>query len=676
MAGFDNDIMYANNADFSTAGAGQGFEANGLQTNGQLWIGRTAVNAGGTHISVGNLTSPDGSVTFGYTAPNITAIVAGGTSTVTKLTPDFDFDGTAAVPISPQAGNINVVSYNPAKATAATTFVTGTLNSTGLATGDLKVENRSWLTQFVVDPSTTIGERGTYSTIQSAIDAASSGDTVFIRSGTYTENITLKAGVNLAAFVCDAITPNVTITGKCTGTFTGTVTISGINLKTNSDFCVTSTGTNAANLFLTNCTITAQNNIAINCSNVNAAITVRNSRIQLNAAGVAVFSFSGGDHVFSFCDVSNSGATTTNSTISAGSVIIKQSQFQSGLTSSGTGEIRIEKVQFGTVRSPQNTTMLTVGGSGAHTVDGSAFYPGSATAISISQTLTITNSTIASSNTNAIDGSGTINHAGLNFTSSSKITTTTQVPLYEGPSIKIGSSNSGATNSITLTNDSNTASSNANIVATVGGTSAGDATHQAVVSGTTTWTWGLDNSDSDAWVLAQGTALGTNNVIRASTAGEITFPLQSCFYGQLATDTVNATGDGTTVSMGGGTAALTEIYDRNSDFTVGNGAGTAATYTAPVTGIVKLVFQVLLQQVIAAGQSQVNIVTSNRTYTYGNTGTSFTGNQPLATTVLADMDSADTATFSVSVGNMTKIVDIYGPNTSDCRTFVQGWLMG
>lgn len=72
MAGFENDVMYAKNADFTQADNQAPTEANGLVTNGQLWIGSTSTNAGGTHINVGTLTSPGGSVTIGYSSPNIT----------------------------------------------------------------------------------------------------------------------------------------------------------------------------------------------------------------------------------------------------------------------------------------------------------------------------------------------------------------------------------------------------------------------------------------------------------------------------------------------------------------------------------------------------------------------------------------------------------------------------
>jgi len=74
MAGTKNDTLIGKNADFSQAGGpnATSSDANGLNTNGQLWIGSTALNAGSTHINVGNITSPDSSITVGYSSPNIT----------------------------------------------------------------------------------------------------------------------------------------------------------------------------------------------------------------------------------------------------------------------------------------------------------------------------------------------------------------------------------------------------------------------------------------------------------------------------------------------------------------------------------------------------------------------------------------------------------------------------
>ena len=68
-AGFSNDVVFAKNVNF------QGAKSATISTDGQLIIGSTALNVGGTHLNIGNLTSPNNSITFGYSSPNITAVV-------------------------------------------------------------------------------------------------------------------------------------------------------------------------------------------------------------------------------------------------------------------------------------------------------------------------------------------------------------------------------------------------------------------------------------------------------------------------------------------------------------------------------------------------------------------------------------------------------------------------
>lgn len=69
MAGFNNDVVYADNVRFD------GGEYPGqVTTDGQLLIGSTAA----PNIRVGTLTSPSGTITIGYAAPDITIDLAGG----------------------------------------------------------------------------------------------------------------------------------------------------------------------------------------------------------------------------------------------------------------------------------------------------------------------------------------------------------------------------------------------------------------------------------------------------------------------------------------------------------------------------------------------------------------------------------------------------------------------
>mgnify|MGYP001589403581 CR=1 FL=1 len=79
-----------------------------------------------------------------------------------------------------------------------------------------------------------------------------------------------------------------------------------------------------------------------------------------------------------------------------------------------------------------------------------------------------------------------------------------------------------------LENTDVTGTSDTGVVVRTGSGAAGDAYFQAT-NGTTTWTWGLDNSDSDNWVLAASASLGTTNVFTVTTAGLLTFIVAPSF---------------------------------------------------------------------------------------------------------------------------------------------------
>lgn len=130
MAGFTGEIVYGINGDFSTAGSLKGLIGNGLNTNGQMWIGRTAVNAGGTHISVGTIVSPLGTLTIGYSAPNITLDLTGGATAIEKINLQ-----TGTTPIVPTAG---AITFNGAVVAAGVNPIR--TNGTGASTVALEVQ--------------------------------------------------------------------------------------------------------------------------------------------------------------------------------------------------------------------------------------------------------------------------------------------------------------------------------------------------------------------------------------------------------------------------------------------------------------------------------------------------------------------------------------------------------
>lgn len=124
-----------------------------------------------------------------------------------------------------QAGVVDVIGTNPE---IPTTFITddgtaipiaNTLEVLGQKAGDVQamethgsgntitIEDRTFITQYVVDPSSTVGLRGTFQTIQAAIDQAvldGASNTNFKRiylrgSEPYIENLTIPDGIFLTS---------------------------------------------------------------------------------------------------------------------------------------------------------------------------------------------------------------------------------------------------------------------------------------------------------------------------------------------------------------------------------------------------------------------------------------------------------------------------------------------
>lgn len=276
---------------------------------------------------------------------------------------------------------------------------------------------------------------GTHTTIASALTSASSGDTIFIRQGTYTENLTLKAGVNLAAYDCDALTPNVTIAGTCTFTAAGTVSISGIRLQTNSAAAIAVTGSAASILQIKNCYLNFTNNtgITFSAANTSAAIYITDCRGDLGTTGIGLFAHSStGAMQIVNTFFTNSGASTTASTCSAGVFDTSNSQFLNPITMSSTSGSTWEYSAF---ISTTNTTVATLGGS-THSCKWCRFQSGSASAISIGGAATFFQfCDVESTNTNAITGAGTINYTPFAFPSTSKLINTTTQTIVSGAHI-------------------------------------------------------------------------------------------------------------------------------------------------------------------------------------------------------------------------------------------------
>jgi hypothetical protein len=285
-------------------------------------------------------------------------------------------------------------------------------------------------TSYIVDP--TQGN-GNYQTIGAALTAASaasfSGD-IFIRPGTYTENPTLVAGVNLVAWPADATTGTVIINGNCTLSTAGTVTISGIELKTNSAACVTVSGSVASILNLIGCNINCSNNTGITYSSSSASsqINISNCTGNLGTTGIGLYTMSSiGALNFYYTVIQNTGGSSTATTNSAGAVNIFHSTFNIPFSNSSTGNLDFYYTLINT--SSVNTACVAFAGSGTNGANQSDFVSGTASAVTIagSSTASLYNCQIGSTNTDCITGSGTLNYSGLSFASSSIGSTTSTI---------------------------------------------------------------------------------------------------------------------------------------------------------------------------------------------------------------------------------------------------------
>jgi hypothetical protein len=283
-----------------------------------------------------------------------------------------------------------------------------------------------------------------YTTIASAITAAASAggnQTIFIQPGVYTENLTLVSGINLCAFVGDAtVAPgssNVVIFGKLTCTYTGTVDISGIELRTNSDFCIESTGTNLCNINLYNCNLNILNNIFLSSSNVNFSFRFFSCTGNVATTGISLYSITSAAVCYiRNCNFTNTGNTATASTSLIATIIFYNSYLGFTFTfTSGRTEA------YYTIFEPNAASpCLTLGPSGGvNEFYHCSFLGGSAQPAIITNVGSIIyNSFVQSTNAAAISGSGTLLYAGLTFSGTSTITVTTQsAEVHSNDALKV-----------------------------------------------------------------------------------------------------------------------------------------------------------------------------------------------------------------------------------------------
>ena len=122
--------------------------------------------------------------------------------------------------------------------------------------------------------------------------------------------------------------------------------------------------------------------------------------------------------------------------------------------------------------------------------------------------------------------------ANTDITSMSALTT-----VSTAGSVSFTRANAGGSNNTFFINSDNTnAASHTVVRARTGGASSGDPTFSSSVDGVTTYTWGIDNSDSDKFKLSASSTLGTTDIYTLDSTGVSTFLFPTIITGTTTND--------------------------------------------------------------------------------------------------------------------------------------------
>lgn len=173
------------------------------------------------------------------------------------------------------------------------------------------------------------------------------------------------------------------------------------------------------------------------------------------------------------------------------------------------------------------------------------------------------------------------------------------------------------------------------------------------------------------WNGTGGTALFDNSTVKIDSSGRQTNTTQPAFLSVLNTEATDVAGNSGSYTFGTG-GNLTDIFDQNSNMS------TSGVFTAPVTGKYFFTFTLRVIDVVNSTNGNIQIVTSNRTYTLLAqnplaTLSSSSGWKPTGSS-LTDMDAADTATFTLSgSGEASNVWNVIA-STTNPTSWVSGFL--
>lgn len=512
----------------------------------------------------------------------------------------------------------------------ATAVETGTLISSSLAITPAGLEP-ILVTPYVVAPG------GAYTTIQSAINAANAtgGGAVYIRQGSYIENLTLYDQVNLVGVpaISQGVNSGVLIEGTHTPPASGHVLINGICLvSTTSVFSSVAAGT--THLTVSNCESAVQNGFLFNLPNWTGIIEIYDHNPASAAAPWAIndgcINNIGGSQIIIY---NSGGGFGTNVMIISGNNSIFGQAVTIGCPVNlvtGANLLSIGSQYNGTVTFSNNSIFFSYNDS---------FATGSSTALtqSSSGTINLNNVVIDSSSNPVISGAGagTINLNEVTFSSGKNIAGTLTL-AYPG-TVETGTA---YLQNISFNRGSTTVSTNGQLII---GNTGNNPSISTLTAGTGI---SISNGAGSITVATDGSTI--INTLTGNSGGAIS----------PTAGNINTLGTGSITIAGAGSTLTTELTGLiNHNVLIGAGTATITNVAPSATSGVPLISQGAAADpafgtaVVAGGGTGATTLTGVLT---GNGTSAFTASTVTQHGVL--VGGASNAISSTSVGTTGQVL--------------------
>ncbi len=282
---------------------------------------------------------------------------------------------------------------------------------------------------WVVDP---VAGKGQFTTITAAVAAASSGDTIYIRPGTYTENFTIGANIALVGITGGGHTSHeIIVNGKITVSGVFNPVIQNLTLTTNSDYCLSNTSTGRP--IIRDCILNASNNAILENTST-GGIYVYDCQIYLLTNTAFLSNTSTGFIRFYGCFTQASTQLTASNT--TGIVEIYNSTWNLALSTSSGGTVNAYNSY---ILSNAAVVNIAYTGTGVSTITNCNLTNSGSQEVATmgaGTRLNITSCTVNSSAANAFTGAGRIDYGGLTFVNTATTSVTTEV--YKPLTVKQG----------------------------------------------------------------------------------------------------------------------------------------------------------------------------------------------------------------------------------------------